>query len=307
MEEKKKLGRGLEEVSHLFLSRQDDSEGAERHAREKTGGESGESLASSESGRSFIFFFSPESLFTEKSFLACNLALELAKRSFSVGVIETNSRMPNAFFLLGSLFTDSAGENRTPLLTERPAALPPTLPTLEPGKIKDVSLDEDKKFRMVFLPGEDFGSSGFSETIEKLSHESDFLIINSASEPSGLGEVVIPGRSSFIVPTTVNSEELLRSYSLIKHLSGDLAGCEIGLLIMKEDNFSRAEAAFKIMAGMVAGFLPVKIDFLGIVPSGVSFSRSILARIPLILDKENSPLADTIRGLADRLIKKSEK
>ena len=300
MEDRKKQARGLEEVSHFFLSGQTAPEEARKLTVEEVLADAGEittvpdGIARKEGvqdevyrapvKRSSCLLFFSNSLFAEQSFLSCNLALELARRDFSVGLIETTTRLPNTFFLLGSLFP-----------------VPPTPPALEPLRLIDISIGACKNIKAVFLE-KDFGSSDSFTILNRLNSESDFLIINASPAVFGLREMISFINPFFIVPTTVRSEELLNSYSLIKQISLGVSRGEVGLLIMEERFGQKAEAAFGVITEMAHKFLSCKIRFMGPIPKGADLSRSILTRTPLLLEGENSSISQSIRKLADGLI-----
>jgi len=303
MEDRKKHARGLEEVSHFFLSGQSAPDEARKFAWEEVQADAGEittmpdGIARNEGAedkvyrapvkRSSCLLFSSNSLFVEKSFLSCNLSVELARRGFSVGLIETTTRLPNTFFFFGSLFP-----------------VPPTPPALEPLRLIDISIGACKNIKAVFID-KDFGSSGSFTILDRLNSESDFLIINASTAVFGLRKMISFINPFFIVPTTVHSEELLNSYSLIKQISlGDFCG-EVGLLIMEERFCRKAEAAYCVIAEMAHKFLSCKIRFMEPVPKGADLSRSILTRTPLLLEEENSSISQSIRKLADVLIQKN--
>jgi hypothetical protein len=302
MEDRKKKVRGLEEVSHFFLSGQSSTSEARKLTRKEVQPDPGETTSVADRiarnvgvkdevyrvpvKRNSCLLFSSNSLFAEKSFLACNLALELTRRNFSVGLIEATTRQPNTFFLLGSLFP-----------------VPPTRPALEPLKVIDISFGAPKNIRAVFWE-KDFDSADSMSVLNRLNSESDFLIVNASPDIFGLRKMISLISPFFIVPTTVRSEELLNSYSLIKQICMDTSSAEVGLLIMAERFCQKAEAAFSVIAEMAHKFLSCKIRFMGPIPKGADFSRSILTRTPLLLEGEDSSISKSIRKLADGLIQK---
>lgn len=303
MEDRKKHARGLEEVSHFFLSSQSATEEARNLIREDVKADAceittvpdGIALYEGVQGelyrapvkRSSCLLFSSISLFEEKSFIACNLALELARRDFSIGLIETTTRAPNSFFLMGSLFP-----------------VPPTPPALAPLRLIDITIGAGKNIKAVFLE-KDFGSSDSFTILDRLKSESDFLIINASPAFLGLRKMISFINPFFIVPTTVRSEELLNSYSLIKRTSLSVSRGEVGLLIMEERFCQKTEAAFRVLAEMAQRFLSCKIRFMGSIPKGADLSQAILTRTPLFLEGENSSISQSIRKLADGLIQEN--
>jgi hypothetical protein len=312
MEDRKKQARGLEEVSHFFLSCQSPSDQAKKLTGKQVQADAGEiaplpddiarnerleeAVSRAPLKRSSCLLFSSNRFFAEKSFLACDLALELARRDFSVGLIEATTRLPNTFFFLGSLVPGSTRK-------ESPSSLsvPPAPPAPEPLVLVDISIGGCKKIKAVFWE-KGFDSADSFTILNRLNSESDFIVINASPDIFGLREMISHMNPFFIVPTTVRSEELLNSYSLIKQIAQGMSCGEVGLLIMEERFGQKAEAGFRVIAEMAHKFLSYKIRFMGPIPKGADLSRSILTRTPIFLGEENSPISQSIRKLADDLI-----
>lgn len=306
MEDRKKPTRGLEEVSHFFLSSQSPPYDAKKLPGKNLLADDSEiTPLPSEISRKerHLLFSSSDSLLTEKSFLACNLAMELARRNFTVALVETTTKLPNIFFLLGSLLPGSTKEKRATSSLEKLLTVPSTLPPPEPLKLVDISTGYYRNIKAVFLE-KDLDSADSFTIFSTLYSESDFLIMNTPSDIFEFKKTISLISPFFIVPTTVHSEELLRSYSLIKQISEEVACKDVGLLIMKEGPHQKAEGAFNIIAEMAHKFLSTDLHFMGTIQKGDDFSRSILTRTPLLLEVPNSPISRLIRKLADSLIKK---
>jgi hypothetical protein len=252
--------------------------------------------------QSLCILFSSNSLFAERSFLACNLAVELARRGFSVGLIETTTTLPNTFFLLGALFPESTELENVSSVPEKSPPLSPSLPVPEPLKLNDVSIGDTKKIKAVFCD-KTFDSADFLSILDALKRESHFIIINGPDDISELKKAISCIHPFCIVPVTVNSEELLKSYSLIKQISEGVAYREIGLLIVEKRLYHKAEAAFNIIAEMAYKFLSSSISYMGVVPIRADFCRSILSLIPFPIEEKNSPLSQSIKKLADNVTK----
>jgi hypothetical protein len=119
MDNREKRSRTLEEVSHFFLSGESPSNQAEKPSGNQLVQPDGEAITplpvdlsptethreavhtSPIQGNLCLIFSAAKRLSEENSFLACNLAIELARRDFSVGLVETTARLPNTFFLFG--------------------------------------------------------------------------------------------------------------------------------------------------------------------------------------------------------------
>ena len=106
-------------MSHFFLSGESPSNQAEKPSGNQLVQPDGEAITplpvdlsptethreavhtSPIQGNLCLIFSAAKRLSEENSFLACNLAIELARRDFSVGLVETTARLPNTFFLFG--------------------------------------------------------------------------------------------------------------------------------------------------------------------------------------------------------------
>ncbi|NVM21114.1 MAG: hypothetical protein HWN68_04980 [Desulfobacterales bacterium] len=280
MEDRPKQSRGLEEISHFFLSCQSPSDQATKLTEKEVLDDTGENTflpndIVGDEGRQeevctaplkhnlALLFSSSNSQIAEKSFLACNLALELAKRDFSVALVETTTRLPNTFLLFGGY----------------------------------------KNINAVFWE-KDLNSADFFTILNRLNSKSDVLIMNVSSDILGLGKMSFLVNAFFIVSTIARSEELLDSYLLIKQMSQKVSCREIGLLIMEEDSPRKAEAAFRVITEMAQKFLSCKIRFMGSIPKKTDLFQAILSRSPLRPQGENPPICRSIRKLADSLIQK---
>ncbi len=318
MDDNKKPERGLEEISHLFLSRQSvqqKTKGAvqkEVRAADNPGSApSGRDSTADKQSRQTPFrlavkqnlclLSSSSSLFAEKSFLACNLAIELAGRGFSVGLVEATTTLPNALFLLGSFCSElKSRQNRSSPTEKLP---PPKLLAPEPFELMDIQVGHLRGIKAVFFD-KGLVSHRCLALLDKLNSESDFLILNTPHDILRFRNTTSLTSPFFLVVSSTDPRELLRSYSLIKQACTDVAGRKIGFLIMDDTTDQKAEQAFRVIESMAQRFLSAKIDPMGMVPVGADFSRLVLARTPMLQGLRNSPAAHSIRRLTDSLIKK---
>jgi hypothetical protein len=281
MEDREKRGRTLEEVSHFFLSGERPSNQAEKPVGEQAVQADGEAttpmpvdLPRTETHQKAgptapiqenlcLLFSASKRLSDKKSFLACNLALELAKQDFSVGLIETTARLPNTFFLFGGY----------------------------------------KNINAVFWE-KDLNSPDFLTILDRLRSTNDFLIMNVSPDAFGPGKMTAAINPFFVVPTTGRSEDLLNAYTLIKQIARDVSCPDIGLVILGEDPLLPAEAVGQVISEMADKFLSCNIHFMGVIPNGVDASGAVPTQTPLLEASDDSPLSESIKRLADSLIKK---
>lgn len=302
MKDSGKPARGLEEVFHFFLSRQSPPDEAKKNIPRDFRTDAAQGVYLSDNTPYLSLLFSANNFFAEQPFLACNLALELARKNFSVVLIEASTTVPNTLFLLRSLFPASIAENASPTTDKFPTSSA-MLPLPELPKIIDISIGGGKKIKGVFWE-KGFDSEGCRAFLKRMSSGAHFLIINEPSDICELKESFPFMNTFFIVPATVDSDALLESYAMIKRIHEAATCPEVGLLIIEESCCHKAEAAFNVVATMVNKFLSSDIHFMGTIPRGTDLARPILTRTPLLLEAGNSPVFQSMRKLADNMIKK---
>jgi hypothetical protein len=234
----KHSGRGLDTVSHLFLSSSGPSHGQKkpetRSASKETESPSlfSRQDAMNDSGKAACAFgtapsnlcivLCPEGFAPRGSFLVCTLALALARNHVSVGLIETTAKLPHTFFLSGGY------ENINAIFWER-----------------------------------DPGSAQFEKMLSRLQQTCDIVLMNIG--PNGCPDTLGPlmRRSQCLILTTSDPEELLKAYGVMKKASQEWACEEIGLVIFEEGPAKKAEGAFRVMAEMARKFLWCTVSLLG--------------------------------------------
>lgn len=317
MEDRKRPTRGLEEISHLFLSHQGCQDDAKNHIEkgfkaDDTGNSPLLNNVTQKKGlqevvskpldrRYSCLLFCSSSLFVDRSVLACNLALEFARRSFSVGIIETTTKPPTVFFLLESLLPESKRAEEASSVLEKLLSVPSTIPPPEPLKLVNVAHGYPGAVRAVFFD-KNLDSDDCRTMIKRLSGESDLLIVNASADILQVSEIIAFVNPFIIVPSTAHSEELLNSYLLVKQISQSTSRGEFGYLIVGESCHAEAEAAASIVAEMARKFVSTEVRFVGEIPKGADFSQSILTRTPFLIDAPDSGASRGIRKLADFLL-----
>jgi hypothetical protein len=313
MEDRKKPERRLEEVCHFFLSGQSPPGeassflGGNDHAdADKTAPLPDvitrkprlEVVPATAVKQNVCLVFFSDTLLTEKCFVACNLAIELARRDLSVALVETTTRLPNIFFLLESLFRESPKGKTAPSLLEKLLTVPSAVPPPEALQLDDISMGYRRNIKTVLLD-KDLDAADSLTILNTLKRECDVLITNTTTDILEFKKVISLVSPFFVVLTTVYPEALLGSYSLIKKISEKLFHQDVGLLILGESDHRKDRAAFNVTAEMAHQFLSCRVHFMGTIPKGPDFTRSILTRTPLMIESPNSRVSESIRSLAN--------
>jgi cellulose biosynthesis protein BcsQ len=311
MEDKKKPARGLEEVCHLFLSHKGRRQEDGNHDQDSPPPSSCDTLIKKivpptpsdglhQSGSCWLFC--ANRLFAEKSVVACNLALELARRGFSVGLIETTTRMPSVFFLLGSLLRPLKNRESLSSLKEGRPCRPTRAPLHEPLKPFEILLEYSGTVQAVFFD-QDADCAESVTTLKTLRSQTDCLIINAPPDISRFRRMIALVDPYIIVPAAAHSEELLDSYLLVKRISENFYCSEFGHLIIGASSRAKAESASSIVAEMARKFLSTNIHFVGVISIEADLPMALLTRTPSLLENPNSPFSLGVRKVADALIK----
>lgn len=262
MEERSRLGRGLEEISQLYLS---------DHPRETAGREKkSEALAPQ---RQAIRLFSPGAALTKSVFLT-NLALELARNKHTTAIWDAPEAEKAG---AGSLLEPLLHPGLTPdAKTVRLYGLPDIL-LYQAGEKPEEELDE--LITTDFPPGSD-----------------GYLLINTKD---CLTSVV--GTSIFfdaILLSTIDEASLLQCYAFIKVIRERDPLCRISLVFDRPDSNEQAREMFSRFAGFVRDRHDTDIHFLGCLTRDDLLERSIAEGKPIVLYPDQSSAKDHIIAAA---------
>jgi hypothetical protein len=279
MGEKKRTERRLDEISHLFLSRQRSSR-KQRKLRETGGLAKNPGLISLSSERpekwcgerpfagkveqNLCLIFSTCDLFSDRAFLAYELALELSKRDFAVGVIDTCNVIPNTLLPLDHVASRSPFTDFSFSPLENASMSPQISLSPQQGARMSDTKGPQANIRACYL-GEPLDLEPSLGIIKGMLKESHFLIMNAPNDIPKLGAAIPILKPFFIIPITNNPEILLRSYVLIKELLVNMHVEEIGILVMDQEANGEAEKGFCLIAEMVHKFHSASVFFMGVI------------------------------------------
>lgn len=252
MEEKTRLGRGLEEVSRLYFSgeRPDVNRTQSRQLKP------GEEVSS-------VRICHPGSC-QMQSFLCANLALELVRNRFCVFVWDslagTEAGMEN---LMGSLVTcrNSAGKTRVSLYGL------PDIVILTPQDIRGRPVDVLKE--MVFS-----------------QEDRSCLLVSAPAPPVSVADDGLDAQS--ILAARADEKSLLQCYAYMRIILQKKQSQGISLIFDDPTDKDHARALFNRFAAFVEGRLGVRPDYLGALHHDEHLDRSIEQARPLMLLHEDS-------------------
>ena len=249
MSERKHLGRGLETVSHLFLSRRQPSKD--------------EAPAPTPSGATTPFLFVASGFeVIGKSVVACNVAIELARRGHRTAVVDADPSLPTLRLLMGALLEPTSG--------------PPRL-----------VIDEQHGLTLFDTMAQ---ATEAAETW-------DCVVVNA---PSTLfsGEAPPVSAQRLLLVVSPEPRELIRAYAVAKSGVGWSAGLQVGLVVRGVEDDASARAFFDQFRGVLGRRLALRPAYCGFLPERDEIGRSVLSRVPAVLGAEDADLVERLRGIA---------
>ncbi len=278
MNKSNKLGRGLEDVSYLFLS----SPQTEMAKENKTGGQT-------------IYGIHCCCLpFEMRSFFACNFSLEIAKRNKSVTILDLGMTQPGVRYLMGNLVNvqDDPAEN---------------------GGSVDCIVEKIKLHgfaQVTIISLNPAHKDNLKEIVEKIAadkklQESEILLINlpDLSTPIHLPDNILhPQKTLCILDTQIRT--LLETYGWIKKFSSLCKQFLISAIIKDGEDLALSRKPIEKIQKTANKFLPEEVS----IALATDFFmdqeaiNSIKLRRPLALIESSSASAKSISLLCENLM-----
>lgn len=222
----KKLGRGLEDISHFFIDTASSAVDIARDDAKKT--------VPPASITRFLYILSSKERILHNTFLTCNLAVTLSRLGMRIAIVDANPGLPCHKFFLGEEANGKiCGQDSGSITSDGPLGIkliPFTKEILEsfsknPAKISQ-SIDRD--LDLILLCVSDDGSiiPGINEI------DMEFLLI-------------VPAKT----------KEIIHAYQMAKTIFHKNKNAQLGLVIEGADEEFKADAIFAKMAEMISRYL----------------------------------------------------
>lgn len=250
MGSRKHLGRGLADVSHVFLSRRQSSpEGAPAPA------------AAPGAVVPHLFVASGSEVIG-KSVVACNVALELARRGRRTAVVDADPSLPTVRLLMGTVLGPGAGPARLAVDGGRTLSLFDTLPE---------AMEADEAW--------------------------DYVVVNTPNRVFvGSGPPV--GAARLLLVVSPEARALIRAYAVAKRAAGWHTGLRLGVVVSGGGDEASARAFFGQFLEVLERQIAVRPAYCGFLPGHDEVGRSVLSRVPAVLASEESELGERLRAIA---------
>jgi flagellar biosynthesis protein FlhG len=292
MKQEKKLGRGLEDFSHVFLSSKSEKieppSSTKRDVDSEKEGVVTPALA--------ICIISDREV-KERAFLTVNLALEIAKQGKRVLVFDADFSLPRLCMLMdrpehGSILNFISKNGEEEIIAEYI------------NGVKLITLDVDIS---------DLSSLGASKRtsltrcFRRAEEKADILLVTTS--PSFIHHMIaiLKASSDIVVITPQQLHEMINAYGVIKTVFQVNKDACVGIVSSGIDVPDQSEAVFEKMKKIVEKFLDKSIYNYGYIPEDTEISLSIANRKPLSLSSPSSKTVRCIKEISQSILKMYER
>jgi len=231
----KKLGKGLEDISYLFISSPEENSPVEQviehHQPQKFHPPAAALKAICLIG---------DDLGSESSFLIINLSLALARLGMKIAVLDMNEQFPCLEFFTGNRVTEKQIDSPEQLVKEGPLG------------VKLVGLNQIVLEK--FSDNENINK--LYSLLSKIEEEVD-LILGSVLPKNFLihGDYLSPVTREFLVLVDANKEKMIDAYKIIKNIFHNNPAAKIGVIVADVEKVREVEAVYDKMQKVVRKFL----------------------------------------------------
>jgi flagellar biosynthesis protein FlhG len=273
MKQTKKLGRGLEDFSHLFLSSPDPGV----HAAASNSAEE-MSAVSAAQVRARTVCIAGERGAGERAFLTVRLAAAFAGQGKRVVVFDADLSLPRL-----CMFMDGAPPNSLLQLITRPAQGKAAL--RERDGITLVTIDADIGTAAALAPAERLP---LKEAFRRSLGQAGMVLVMTSGECMNGTRIFIEAADDVVVVTPQPVAEMINAYGLIKKILQIDEQARVGIVTSRSTLFHQADAVFEKMQRVVKKFLNKPLLNHGYLPDDQSIS-GFLNRDKPAVPATNSP------------------
>lgn len=284
MSTKKRLGRGLEDISHLFLSRPSSAPApGQRHPPTPVGME-----VLQPATRVWLALSLVPRL--PSAFFTANLIVELARAGKRVLAVET-SPVPSLDDVLGT------------------APIHPSLSDLLEQPQKNITIEGPLGVKLLSFQLRLEEIQGFADEEQEILSQvlcreeeaADLLLIHAVYEETGAFRRWVGMVQGVILTVDLNSATLLETYQVCKYLFQLHPDLRIGINVFGLRDRETA-AGMEKLNDAVGRFLGKSIEWHGMIPDDPLIERSMTAKVPLTVLAQSSKTASGFSAAAKHLL-----
>ncbi len=289
MKDHKRLAKGLEDISHLFLSAEESSPPSQPEE------DSPKNPHASQSDKPFprVVAVTGDHRCLEKSFLVSNLAVELSRRRRRIRIVDADSSFPDQAFLWGRRPGDSLAR-----LAEEENGQQPQVILEGPLGVKLLSLDIDLR-HLRELP--ETARERIWAGLTSLETDAHMILVNTPASVHENARLIHGLAHQIVVMVPSDPLGMMDAYAVIKNILSTRPDITLGIVVYQVRMISEAQSIFKQMTRALNEFLNVTVVNLGYLLADVNIEKSILRRTPLSLTRASSRAAQCLSQIAEKL------
>ncbi len=286
MKQTKKLGRGLEDFSHLFLSAPDSGVDAADSNKVM------EAPAVSEApARARTICIAGERGAVEKVFLTVRLAAAFAGQGKRVVVFDADLSLPRL-----CMFMDGAPPNSLLQLIARPAKGKAALP--ERDGITLVTIDADIATAAALAPAERLP---LMDAIRRSMGQAGLVLAMLSGDLTGGTRIFIEAADDIVVVTPQPVAEMINAYGLIKKIVQIDEHARVGIVTSRSALYHHADGVFEKMQRVVKKFLNKPLLNYGYLPDDQGINRFLNRDKPAAAATPSPETARCLQAIAQSL------
>jgi flagellar biosynthesis protein FlhG len=290
VKEHKRLGKGLEDVSHLFLS-----------AQGKRGPVSEDQLQpipqppeATEQKFPRVVAITGDHRSLEKSFLVSNLAIELARLGRDVRVVDADLSFPDQPFLWGLRPTDSLAQ----LTTAEADGQDLQVVLRGPLGVKLLSLDIDFP-RMIAFP--EPVRRRLLACLMAFEANAQLMLVDTPAAINLNSRLILQLAHQIVLLVPSDTLGMIDAYSVIKRILALRPEAPVGIVVYNIRMVAEAKGIADKMVHTVMKFLGSNITKLGFLYADLNITKSIAQRTPLVLSATRSRAAKCLHDIAEKI------
>jgi flagellar biosynthesis protein FlhG len=269
----RRLGRGLAEVSHIFLS------GAERQAIKPA---ETDDLSLWMPDSTVISITSGEAV-KGKTFLAANLASGLCEKGRKVAIVNADAGKPGILDVTGA--TPSGSEESIMKTNEAFGSLSAA----------------DVLGGLGGRPGEAHGSGSALGVIEKAARQAQIIIIDTSPGADSSRAIWRLARLAIVI-TEPGTETMRASYVTIKRIHGAAPQGRVGLVVNRARSYEESEHCFRKISDVCRHFLKINLRNYGLIVHSDAVGEACGKAVPLISAFPGSKAAKCVGSILDLIV-----
>jgi flagellar biosynthesis protein FlhG len=295
MKQTKKMGRGLEDFSHLFLSSPSEKKTEKSDVKVKEGTDCDKNL----SVPARTLCITSDKGVHERSAVAIQLALEIARQGRNIVLFDADFSLPR----LGMLIDDSVQQNSLMHLIDSKEEETHTVGDYKGITLITVDADISTCHSLSSLERE-----VLENNFNAIEENADVILVVISPEMPDLMRAFLKVVSEIMVIVPQPVAEMINAYGVIKTIFNYTNTARVGVLASRVTSPSQADAVCSKMQRVAEKFLHKPLNSYGYLPGDTEQLRLLEQRkLPITDSLSAQPVSPSIASIATSLLVIDEK